>query len=579
MKQALILFSCLLLAGCAKQTSPTGGPKDETPPELINSNPEHKTVNFKETKVELTFSELIQLNKPKEEIIISPAVKETETTYKKNKVFLAFKTKLQDSTTYSINFREAIQDLTEKNPAVNLKLAFSTGSYIDSLSLAGRAFDLLTNKPLPDITVAVHYKNDTFNIFKHKSEILTKTDVDGNFLIENLRPASYTLYAFNDKNKNLIVDSKSEKYGFLPDNIELKEKVKSIQLPLISLDARALKLISARPYENYFNIQLNKSLAEYKITYPSKQPTACAIGEDLSSILLYQTFEVKDSIATNLFIRDSVGNQLDTLLYVKFNAPKEGAKFDKFNVTVQKPEILLHKQEFSTKITFNKPLKKLTYDSIYYSVDSLTHYIFTDQEIKLDTQKLLLTLTKKLPLTAFARQEEIPNRKKMELKVGVSDSTMLQNKVLKKTKELVFGFAALISIDNDSSAAETNKPTYYKEEDLGITLVEAKTNAANYFVEILNSQGKVVQRVSNKASLSFLNLVPGEYLLRLIIDKNRNGKWDAGNYFLREEPEPVYYYADENGVQKFSLKANWELGPLLIKDEYSVNNLGIKSKK
>lgn len=240
-------FSFLLLAGCAKQTSPTGGPKDETPPELVKSNPEHNTVNYKGSEIELTFSELIQLNKPKDEIIISPAIKEIETTYRKNKVFISFKSELQDSTTYSFSFRESVQDLTEKNSASNLKLAFSTGSFIDSLSVEGRIMDLLTNKPLPNITVAVHYESDTFDIFKHKAEIITKSDLDGNFLIENLKPTSYTLYAFNDKNKNLFVDSKSEKYGFISEPINLKNTLKEITIPLISLDARALKLLAPGP--------------------------------------------------------------------------------------------------------------------------------------------------------------------------------------------------------------------------------------------------------------------------------------------------------------------------------------------
>lgn len=304
------------------------------------------------------------------------------------------------------------------------------------------------------------------------------------------------------------------------------------------------------------------------------------MGEDLSSIKLYQTFEVKDSIPANLSLQDSIGNRIDTLFYIKFNPPNKENRLDKFNVTVSNPEILLQKQELITEVKFNKPLKKIIYDSIYYSVDSLTKYLFTQQEIKLDTQKLTITLTKKLPLEAFAKQEETSFNTKKPLIPSVPDTLATKTGILKKTKELVFNFASFISVDNDSSKYMTYKPTYYKEEDLGITLVETNTKEENYFIEILDSKNKIVQRTFNKVSFAFSNLIPGEYSLRLIIDKNKNGKWDPGNYFLKKQPEPIYYYySDENGEQKFSLKANWELGPLLIKEEYPVNNLSTKNKK
>lgn len=579
MKHALLIFSLLLLISCAKQTSPTGGPKDESPPELISSYPSDKAVNFKGGKIEMTFSELIQLNKPKEQIIISPSVKETETTYRNNKVILTFKSKLHDSTTYSINFREAVQDLTEKNPATNLKLAFSTGAFLDSLSISGVAFDLLTNKAINDVTVAVHYKNDTFNIFKHKAEIITKTDGDGKFVIENLKATEYFIYAFVDKNKNLFVDSKSEKYAFISELISLKEPLKNVVLPLVALDARPLKLISARPYQNYFNIKTNKSFAGYTIKYFNNKPSTSAIGEDITSIKLYKTFEIQDSIRASLYLQDSIGNQIDTVIYVKFNLPNEEISLEKFNTNVDKPVVILKDQELTTTVRFNKPIKTILYDSIYFKIDSLKRYTFTAEEVKIDSQKLTLSLKKKFPAGTFVTKEENEQKtltKKIGIKREMKDTSIIKEPVLKIIKELVLTKSALISIDNDSSAYFNSKPTYYKEEDLGIVLVETKSASPYYFIDIVDTQGKVIQSISNKSTFSFKDLVPGDYLLRLTLDKNGNGKWDVGNYLQKKEPEPIYFYYGENDEQKFSLKANWEYGPLLIKDEYPVNNLGTK---
>ena len=210
MKFRVIYFVVLsaLTFQCAKQTSPSGGPTDETPPELLASLPRHEQTNVKSSKLELYFNEAIQLNNPREQIIITPTVgKKFETTFNKRKVTLDLNTELQENTTYSINFREAIQDLTEKNPAV-VKIAFSTGSYIDSLSVNGKVIDALTEKTLANYTVALAEASDTFNIFKHQASWITATNKKGFFSIENLKPGSYVLYAFNDKSKNLIVDSK-----------------------------------------------------------------------------------------------------------------------------------------------------------------------------------------------------------------------------------------------------------------------------------------------------------------------------------------------------------------------------------
>jgi hypothetical protein len=120
------IFYPLFALSCARQTTPTGGPKDTIPPTLISSLPRQGQINFKGKSIQLTLSETVILNNPKDQLIITPDIgKDVEYKSKKNQVFITFKEDLKDSTTYAINFRDAIQDITEKNPAVRLKLAFS----------------------------------------------------------------------------------------------------------------------------------------------------------------------------------------------------------------------------------------------------------------------------------------------------------------------------------------------------------------------------------------------------------------------------------------------------------------------
>lgn len=571
MKYAFTIVTLCLIASCAQQTQPTGGPKDEQPPVLIESDPENGSINFKGSQIELSFSESIQVEKAMEQIIISPAVKETETSYRKNKVILTFKTPLKDSTTYSINFREAVKDLTEKNPASNLKLAFSTGTYLDSLSISGNVFDLISSKPLGDVTVALHYESDTFNIFKHKAEIFTKADKDGRFLIENLKSTTFYIYAFQDKNKNLVVDGRNEKYGFQAAKYVLTENVEDVKLPLVALDPRALKLISGRPSQNYFLLKTNKGINTYELKFSTGRPAVVSRGEDNSSIKLYQTFPVQDSVAARLILTDSLENRIDTTVYIKYNAPKEDMRLDKFAAKTEKASVLKRSGELTTSVAFTKPLKHIMYDSIYFVADSLNKYTLKPSNAQLDTQRHLLKIRMLIP---------IPKEENESNDASVKPTIRLDKTKQSKTiNEMRFAKGAFISIDSDSSTYQPQKASFYKDEDLAITLVETNTKAVNYFIELLSSQGTIIQTSNKQANVIFKDLLPGEYSLRLVIDNNSNGKWDAGNYFKREEPEPIFYYADDKGNQKFNLKANWEYGPLLIKAEYPVNNLGTIVKK
>ena len=386
-----LIYSIFFLA-CARQTAPTGGPKDTIPPTLINSIPKQGQVNFKGKTIELTFSETIILNNPKEQLIITPTLgKDFSFKTKKNQVILTFDSDLKDSTTYSINFRDAVQDITEKNPAQRLKLAFSTGNYVDSLSIDGTAYDLLRNVDSKDATVAL-YQLDTFDIFQHKPIYVTKSDSKGKFKIENLKPGIYFLYGLEDKNKNLLADSKSEAYGFLRDSIHLTENIQDVRLPFIHLDARPLKLTSARPYGTYFNIKTAKNLTSYKITTSEDEHIISSFAEDQANIRIYNTFEGKDSVSTHFAGRDSINNFIDTTLYVKFS--NRDVKPETFELSLNRFNVIGTKGFIQGQIKFTKPVLKVNYDSIYYSIDSAKHILFTPQDLHWDSIHNLLLLEK-----------------------------------------------------------------------------------------------------------------------------------------------------------------------------------------
>lgn len=566
-KQLHWIIYPLFFLSCARQTAPTGGPKDTIPPILIKANPTNDQTNYKGSTLELTFNETLLLNNPKEQIIIIPDIgKDFDAEAKKNKIVITFQKELTENTTYSVNFREAIQDITEKNPTQALKLAFSTGSYIDSLSIAGTIYDLFRSTAYKDATVGL-YESDTFDIFQHKPKYFSKTDKSGNFIIGNLKPGDYYVYAMDDKNKNLTIESKSESFGYLASKISLHTNIDTINIPLFKLDARALNLTSARPTSNYFNIKTTKSVSNYKVTSESNSPLITTYGEDKANIRIYNTFPDQDSLEIHFVAHDSINNTIDTTLYAKFTDRQ--LLPESFKTSHSGFRVIGPKGYLSGTISYNKPLLSINYDSIYYQIDSTKRIAITPSDLEIDSSLNMLIINKTFDKTLLLRPESTQATEAKGQRIPNIDLTKTQqNRKPKSPKPvehlLYIAKGSLISIEHDSSNTikETLKPTTL--ETTGIISVRVQTNETNFLVQLLTRDYKIVATAANNNITTFEDLEPNAYQLRLIIDTNKDGQWTPGNFYLKQEAEKVMFYRNEKKETTVNLKANWEIGPLLI---------------
>lgn len=565
-----VLVLLTLTLRCAKQSHPTGGEKDETPPLLIQTNPPDKQTNFNKNEIELSFNEAIQVNNAREQIIITPSIgKKFEATYRKNKVFLKLNAELLENTTYTISFRDAIQDLTERNPAVNLKLAFSTGDYIDSLSIKGIVYDLLEGKPVKNFIVAAAPYSDTLNILEHEAQWITLTNSDGEYTLDNLKAGSYILYAFDDKNKNLIVDSKSERFGFMAEPIALDSNISNLKIPIVKLDSRPIKLISAKPIASTFNIRFNKGFATYSLHPFDSTLVLFSMPEDEATIRIYNPFVEADSIPVNLIAKDSLDHTIDTLLYLKYETRLRPERFQ-----AKIGEVLYHKNTsiLKTSITFNKPVAHLYTDSVYIQLDSTTFIRFTAEEFKWNNYLTQLTLEKKLPKeTDFSARPQTttqaPQRKDQPKKEDSAELTTQKPPVYNQLQVME---SAFISVQFDSSGYLKSPINTITPENSGVLLVEVSAKE-KVLIQLISKGNQIIAQSSQHAS-KFDNLPPGDYMIRVILDKNGNAKWDPSNYLTKTEPELILYYQNDKGSKNVTLKANWEVGPLFITPAQHVEN-------
>ena len=195
----------LIFSHCANRGTASGGPKDELPPVIIKSIPENFSLNFDSNEIIIYFDEYIKMKDLQKQLIISPLMDpEPDITpvgsaskYIKIKILDT----LQANTTYAFNFGESIADNNEGNLFPYYKYVFSTGDYIDSLSVSGIVTDALNKETDERIAVLLYEVDSTFTdsiLYKKKPKYISNTDSVSSFNLENIKAGTYLLAALKE---------------------------------------------------------------------------------------------------------------------------------------------------------------------------------------------------------------------------------------------------------------------------------------------------------------------------------------------------------------------------------------------
>lgn len=534
------LLGGLLLSSCAKQSSPTGGPSDEDPPKLLGANPTDQSTSIKPEKIILTFDEYVALNNPSKGIVITPKIQKdlVEFSSLKNTVTILLKQDLEDSTTYVFDFQKSIVDLSEKNPAENLKLVFSTGTTIDSLYLSGSVYF-----PFPEATedyknvlIGIYPALDSTDVFTAPPYYITQADTLGNFKLSNLKAGAYRAYAWRDTNGNLKAEFKNEEYDFIPDTLVLDKEEEGISFNLAKADINPIRILRTANYGKNFDVVLNRNVIATKVTGKS-------IGEEIlyttddKRIRFYQKTAQQDSVPLQLHLRDSVGFTKDSLVWAKF--PVSERKPEKLNITANSGKSFY--QQLQIELTFNKPITEISLDSLYLSYDSAS----------------IIPIQKEMLSFPDSSKRDI-----LQLRLSVPDSLDTE----------IFTLIAKDSTFQDIEGA-------YNEKALAANYRKLKRNALAdglsgkiegasppYVLQLLNGKKEVSYEliVNQGNSFAFNLLEPGTYTLRITEDQNGNGDWDPSNYTQRKLAERVFYYVGEDDSRELIIRGGWTVEDLII---------------
>lgn len=199
------MLACAVLASCAQVGSPSGGPKDETPPQLISAFPELGATQVDGQRMVLEFDEYVKASNWRSQLLVSPPLNgAVELEVRGREVWVSWDEALRAQTTYVFQFGDAVADVNEGNAANNLRHAFSTGTVLDTLSIRGRVLDALKGDAQSGMRVMLFpgsWSVDSVLAGATPAYVAT-TFEDGRFDVSFLPNASFHVVALRDENRN-----------------------------------------------------------------------------------------------------------------------------------------------------------------------------------------------------------------------------------------------------------------------------------------------------------------------------------------------------------------------------------------
>lgn len=550
MKQFLLwLFASLVLVSCARVGSPVGGDKDSIAPKMIGSNIDSSRVNVPRTTKELRidFDEYIQLKDISKNLIISPPIKYSKIIPSStgNKYLeIQWKDTLQASTTYNFNFGNSVVDLNESNVLPYFNFAFSTGEKLDDLYISGTIVDALGSEKSAEgkennLVVGLYQVKDTMN-YRQKPYYISKADIDGYFELNYLTPGKYKIVGFNDENSNSIYDIGKENVAFQKDEIDLKASISGLKL----------KSYPSKKAVRYKEMAISTGGVTMLFEGNPDKVVVKTVGEKPAD---YQVTHRSRSDSVKIWFdaaKENIGATVSENLKFSYDT---GLKQDTVSIFYKKPA----KEEMTIANPFSNKLAPETdfRFSSNYIIDKIQ-----PENWKLESDSISQSFTAKiseLDSTQVIVNSDFVTGKKYKLTVPKNTVGSFYNR---SSESVRFDF-------------EVAKP-----QDFGsFTAHLQNLPSQKFWIQLLNEKNEpAYQQYTNAADVKFVNLKPGSYKLRILVDNNENGVWDSSDFENEVSAEDAYLFkkvGEKEVMSKINIRPMWEINENwdLTKEEQSIN--------
>ena len=590
----LAVIIIMAAGACAKQGSPSGGPRDTTPPEVVRSVPLNGTTNFTAKSITITFNEFVVLDKIQEKFMISPPVeKRPDISIRGKSIVISIDEKLRDSTTYTLYFQDAIRDLNEGNILENFQFVFSTGDFIDSLMLDGRVYDAFNLEVPPRMMIMLHSNLSDTAPKTVIPDYISMTDQNGYFRVNNLRAGTYRIYALEDMNNNRKYEPADERFAFMADTVrvtvetnlpfdadtlvhdheihihedetDLHEHDTLLKPPTSKHEPQHVLYAFKAKQERYFLASTARREARQLEYFLSLPPDTLDFRFEATGLTKEDYFtewsRARDTL--RIWLTDSAvynSQIIETVITYPFSHPDSGliSKTDTIPMRFIQPRTprggappARALQIVSNAARAGIPPGR---DIILIPNAPLEVADFSLMTISRpgDTTGLLLPHT---PLF----DPLVPRKIVIEQKLEEGAEYVLQ---------LLPG--ALVSIYGETNDTTLLRFRVRTMESYGTFTANLTGYEGPVVVQLLDTRETIVmeQRVESPGRAVFRFVENGNYRLKVIYDTDGNGAWTPGNFAKHLQPEKVSYYPDELDIKSnWDVSQDWDISVKNVKDE------------
>ncbi|MCA9734799.1 MAG: Ig-like domain-containing protein [Deferribacteres bacterium] len=549
-KAVLSLIALALIAACASQRAPSGGPEDKTPPEIISTTPQSGAVRIPvTTNVELQYSEKIDRDTFFEAIFVSPDPGEVQIKHKRKRTILQFKDPLLKDRTYVITLGTTLRDAHNVSLEHSFTFAFSTGDSIDKGQIDGQVFDGRAQ----GVSVWAYILSDSTLIdpTKTSGDYSTQVGADGRFSIPFMADGTYRLYAVEDAGKTGVYNPMEDRIAMANRDVVIKAGQRSVK----NLAFRLMRQDTLAPAINNIGMR-DASTVEVKfsenITAADSQWTSVfTIGDTLQKSFIQihkvarfpldnKRFDlITDTLKTEEFLRFRTKTVMDTI----GNTILPAFSFFDFESTTRAdtvaPRIIRFlpehtsanvAQDTTIMIYFNEWMQEIPDDSSFFLQDTLGSKIggsgswdnpFT-YSFKPDTLLSPRTLYR-FNFTTDHFHDRSGN--------ALFDTSETRTFITINPDTL----SSIAGTVHDSRGIADSSMTYY------LTALQIENPAILYKTKTKNHNKYI-----------FESMLPGRYIIQGFVDQNEDGKFSFGSVNPFVPAEYSFLYPDT-----VSIRSKW----------------------
>ncbi|OKY89283.1 MAG: hypothetical protein BHV70_03430 [Bacteroidales bacterium 55_9] len=591
----LLFFAGAFLSRCASIGTPTGGPKDTLPPVVVAVVPEDGATNFKSKSIYIEFDEYVQLKDQQKEIYVSPAMgKKPVFTMRGRGIYIQIKDdSLLPETTYAIEFGSSVADNNESNALHGLRYVFSTGSAIDSLICSGYTEDSYTADSLGKSFIWFYEADsvetpDTYDstIFKYKPSKIARSQNNGIFIAQNLKPVPYRVYAIFDANDNQTYEPSIDKVGFV-DGV-----YNPAEMPDFSIWYDSVRRYPSADPQLYFRLFTDVSFRRQSLqeaTRPEQHKVVLSFGAsnpDIRSLRL-------DSVPQDKIIVEPLSKGRDTLA-LWLNVPSESLPdtlrgeivfmaHDTLNVLREtKEELKLSWRRIESRDqererernerarakaeAAGEEWKEPPTPSTFAMIDfAKSAEVNPEQDLPLEFATPLTRFdSTAVELLSFGEGGDTLR----ERAIFIPDTANVRRWRLRsrwlpeRQYRLRIPPDALADITGEGNDSITTSLTVSKVEDYATLRLKVTPRHEGdlYILQLVDVNGTLLreERGVGAGEHTMLYVPAGDMRLRIIEDVNGNGEWDGGNLVERRQSERAEFYKNDEQEELFTTKTGWE---------------------